>query len=206
MLLNKMIIKKIKRTRRSCRYKQKQKRIVFRAPRHSAYVGALWEKKFENRTKKRESVEYFVRILNGLQANNIPKPGNGLVYMKFGRRSFHLGFSKMATIKNKSKFAKKTAKKKGFSLQLKKTIGQLQMFKGRARSSAVARKTLAGLFVKDLIKRHVHIVDLCLKSEMGKHYFAVNSALARKNLVIRTVTRLVSRPHGYMRKKKQRRT
>ncbi len=201
-----MIIKKFNGKKKNRRYKQKRRKLRIRVSRPSAYMAAYFSKKFEKRTKKRESVEYFERIKNSLRANNVPKPGYGLMYMKFGRRSFHLGFSKRKKIKNKSKFARKRVKKTGFALKIKKTIGQLKMFKGRARSSAVARKTLAGLFVRDLIKRHVHIVDLCLKSEMGKHYFAVISALAQKNLVIRSVTRLFSRPHGYMRKRKKRRT
>jgi ribosomal protein S11 len=195
----------IKKTKRLRSRKHNQQKRKSRKKRHSKILANFRRIRAHSRNKKKASREQIKRNASLLKAQNISNPGYGKIYVKITRKNLHLGLTKVKKITKKPKIKNKLSRRTRFDLVAKKSIGQLPMYKGRAKSSPIARKALVKTFMKETAKHNVHQADMILLSEVGKHHFGLLSAFAQKNFIIRMVLRKVSRPHGYVRRKKARR-
>jgi len=186
-------------------FKVIKKRVKRRMARHS-YLRKIRKRKkilyFHKKYKKKNRKTVY-RIL---AKRNVTKIRRGIVFVRLKRRNSFLTLAKKLRIKKKFRNKHKTIKTKRYlKIYFSGSIGRVG-FKGRAKSSAIARTTLAKLVLKKAIKKHFRILRIIFLSEIKRLYLPILTGLASQTVAIRVIKRLLLRPHGYVRYKKKRRT
>lgn len=150
------------------------------------------------------SQKYYDYLIDRLRKLNLSKIRVGILTIKQTRRNCFMVISQK-TRKKTVKFQRKRSKKPQYKVLHHKSIGQATIYRGRAKTSAIAKKALGKSMLKFLYKKQIRLVDAIFISEMQRAGAPLLVSVAAKNVVIRSITRRLSRPHGYVRKKKARR-
>lgn len=176
------IIKKIKRRRR-------------RTSRHS-YVRKMRKYKKYKYDKKR----YLYRMKRAFRKARIKedpeKLKHGILLLKVIRRNTFINVSIRAKIKRRPKkrkrFEVRSKKRTYIRLAYATSMGQLKAYKGRARSSAIARRELA-LRLLGLLSKEVSSFRCNLYNPYATAISHINW-FCRKGLIFRLLKRIILRP------------
>lgn len=157
------------------------------------------------RNKIKMSKEHLNYVKTRLQRLNYPKVQRGVLTIKQTRRNCFMNISKEMIKRKRQKFQIKISKKPQHKVLIHKSIGQCTIYKGRAKSSAVAKKSLATAMAQFVHKKQIRIIDARFISELNRASGPLLTTFASKNIIFRSLQRILLRPHGYVRKKKARR-
>ena len=90
------------------------------------------------------------------------------------------------------------------NLLTSKSIGALG-YKGRHKTSPLAKEILGKTIGNNLQKNNLPLIDIILKNKVGRIYKPIIKGIAKSRVLVRKITIKSMHPHGFIRPRKKRR-